>query len=231
VGEVGTPMTKKMNEHQLEIIERVTTPRGEIQLQRRGSEFEIISNGTFLMATYNGESEKILVKAAIEACEISNCSVLIGGLGVGYSLAEALRNTRVHQVTVIEIEEKIIEWNRSYLAAFSGNAIDNIKTKIINTDLIDWISRTQDTFDVICLDIDNGPDWTVFQENNYLYDNDGLSIPSGLLNPEGVISFWSASSSALFMERLKTHFSKVQEIPLERKGNTEPDFVYIAIQK
>jgi spermidine synthase len=183
------------------------------------------------MATYNGDSEKMLVKAAIEASVISNCSVLIGGLGVGYSLDEAVRNTRVHQVTVIEIEEKIIAWNRSYLAAFSGNATDNIKTKIINTDLIDWISRTQDTFDVICLDIDNGPDWTVFQENNHLYDYDGLSILSGLLNPDGVISFWSASSSALFMKRLKTHFSQVQEIPLERKENTEPDFVYIAIKK
>jgi spermidine synthase len=139
-----------MHDNDFEIIERCKTPRGEVQLQRRGTEYEIISNGTFLMATYYGGSEKLLVKAALDACESYMCSVLIGGLGVGYSLAEAVGNTRTQQVTVIEIEEKIIDWNRSYLVGFSGNAMDNKKTKIIHADLIQWMSQTQETFDVIC---------------------------------------------------------------------------------
>jgi spermidine synthase len=217
-----------MHDNYAEIIERCRTPRGEIQLQRRGSDYEIISNGTFLMATYNGESERLLVKAAIDACENTNCSVLIGGLGVGYSLAEALSHTRTQQVTVIEIEEKIIEWNRSYLTRFSCNAMDNKKTAIIHVDLIQWISQTQDTFDVICLDIDNGPDWTVFQENACLYDDAGLKTLSRLLRPDGVISFWSASASLWFMERLKMHFSTVEAFALEQKRNVEPDIVYVS---
>jgi spermidine synthase len=219
---------KNIPDYELEIIERCITSRGEIQLQRRGANYEIISNGTFLMATYNGESEKILVKEALNACEKHMCTVLIGGLGVGYSLAEAVSSKNTKQVTVIEIEEKIIDWNRLYLNDFSENAIDNMKTRIICADLIQWMSQTKETFDVICMDIDNGPDWTIYQENNCLYDDEGLKIISRLLKPDGVISFWSASSSPSFMERLKLHFSIVKEFAIEQKRNVEPDFVYIS---
>ena len=107
------------------VIERVQTPRGEIQLQSRGSDYEIISNGTFLMATYNGESERLLVKAALNASHEPK-QILIGGLGVGYSLAEALDYPGVERVTVVEIEEKIIEWYRSYFSYFSSD--ESIRT-------------------------------------------------------------------------------------------------------
>lgn len=212
----------------LEIIERCTTPRGEIQLQRRGTEYEIISNGTFLMATYNGESEKLLVDAAIDACGNDKCSVLIGGLGVGFSLGEAVHSSLTGQVTVIEIEEKIIKWNQSYLAEYSGKAMDHPKTRVICADLIQWISHTKESFDAICFDIDNGPDWTVFQENRGLYSSEGLVTLKRMIKPGGVITFWSASASPQFMKLLKEHFSVVEEIPIEQKRNVEPDFVYIA---
>ncbi len=216
-----------MNENRLEIIERCTTPRGEIQLQRRGTDYEIISNGTFLMATYNGESEKQMVKAALDACETDDCSVLIGGLGVGYSLAAALRDPRVGHVTVVEIEQKIIEWHRTYLSGFSEHALDDKKTTVIHADLIQWIPQTRESFDAICLDIDNGPDWTVFEENHVLYENGGLEALSLLLNPGGAVSFWSASSSQLFLQRLRTYFSEVEELAVEQKRNA-PDYIYIA---
>lgn len=83
------------------------TPRGDRQLQQRDSHYEIISNGTFLMATYNGESERFLVSTALKNTAAPK-SVLIGGLGVGFSLTEALRHEQITQVTVIEIEEVII---------------------------------------------------------------------------------------------------------------------------
>jgi spermidine synthase len=166
-----------------EIIERFATPRGDIQLQRRGMHYEIISNGTFVMATYNGESEKKLVRAALDARETERCSVLIGGLGVGFSLAEAVRSPRTRRVTVVEIGPQIIRWNRTFLAAFSDRALEDEKTEIVHADLIRWISDTEETFDVVCLDIDNGPDWTVFRENDVLYDDDGLTRLVRLLNP------------------------------------------------
>ncbi|HLQ71930.1 MAG TPA: spermine/spermidine synthase, partial [Bacillota bacterium] len=109
------------------VIERVQTPRGDIQLQRRGDHYEIISNGTFLMATYNGISEELLVSAALEKVPHPK-RVVIGGLGVGFSLAKALQFTSVQEVKVIEIEKKIIDWNRTYLSRFSGHALENPRT-------------------------------------------------------------------------------------------------------
>lgn len=208
-----------------DVIERALTHRVEIQLQRRGADYEIISNGVFLMATYNGQSERLLVREALKASHTPEY-ILIGGLGVGYSLDEALKCPCVQQVTVVEIEERIIEWNRSYLAGFSNNALNNPKTDLIHADLTQWMLQVKNRFDVICIDIDNGPDWVASEENSFLYDDAGLDTLSQLLNPNGVVSFWSASSSPAFAERLKKHFPFVEELEVPRERG-EPDYIYI----
>lgn len=210
----------------MEIVERCDHPRGEIQLRRRGSHYEIISNGTFLMATYNGESERRLVSAALEACR-SPRSVLIGGLGVGFSLQEALKAKQVERVTVLEIESQIVEWNRTVLAPVSGYSLEDERTRIIEDDLLSWLAATEERFDAICLDIDNGPDWTVYEENHRLYEHFGLHQLKNRLNPGGTLSFWSAASSVDFVERLKSVFDKVCQIPIAQQRG-EPDYVYIA---
>lgn len=135
----------------LNIIQRVRTPRGDIQLQQRGNHYEVISNRTFLMATYNGESERRLVSAALKNT-VDPKNIIIGGLGVGFSLAEALRHEQVTSVTVIEIEETIIKWNQTHLATFSNHVLKDSRTKIIQADFLDWIYTETDKFDVICLD-------------------------------------------------------------------------------
>lgn len=208
------------------VIERCTTPRGELQLQKRGDHYEIISNGTFLMATYNGESERVLVKAAIDALPDPG-RILIGGLGVGFSLAEALANTRTSKVTVLEIEEKIVAWNQNQLAPFSGHALGDPRVEIIQADLVAWVEQATDRFDAVCLDIDNGPDWTVTDANRHLYSDQGLLLLRGLISRHGVVSFWSASAVPQFAARLRRIFSTVEtiEVPLERG---EPDYVYLA---
>lgn len=137
-----------------EIIERSHTDRGDIQLQKRENHFEIIYNGTFLMATYNGESERLLVSSALRKCPYPR-KVLIGGLGVGFSLEEALSDSRVEQVDVVEIEEAIIRWNRKHLAPYSGHALDDPRTNVIHTDLVKWMNETDASYDAVCLDIDN----------------------------------------------------------------------------
>lgn len=209
----------------LEIVERCTTDRGEIQLQRRGEHYEIIYNGTFLMSTYNGESERLLVKAAIDRCDtVSN--VLIGGLGVGFSLAESLLSSKVRKVDVVEIEEVIIKWNKEHFKTFSSSALDDPRTNIINADLIKWIYSTENKYDVICLDIDNGPDWIVSNANSNLYADNGINELVRLLNPGGVISFWSANESLNFLEKLKEVFETVDVIPIPQKLG-EPDYVYL----
>lgn len=207
------------------VVERKTTPRGELQLQRRGDDYEIISNGTFLMATYNGKSERLLVTAALDAAATPR-RVLIGGLGVGFSLAAALADSRVRQATVVEIEEPLISWNRTHLAPFSSGALADPRTRVINADLIDWVANANERFDAICLDIDNGPDWTVTESNGSLYDHAGLQSLQRLLAPGGAISFWSAARVPNFADRLGQYFATVREYPVSQERG-EPDYVYV----
>ncbi|MGG6311117.1 spermine/spermidine synthase [Paenibacillus macerans] len=212
-------------DHPAQIMERAVTPRGEIQLQRRGEYYEIISNGTFLMATYNGESERLLVRRALQQVPEPD-QVLIGGLGVGFSLQEALRDPRVREVTVVEIEAKVIEWNRSFLAPVSDHALAHGKTRLIHADLVAWLRETEETFDLICLDIDNGPDWNVIDGNASLYDSTGLAALRGRLKAGGCITFWSATPSPDFAARLQAFFGNVDigEVP---QSHGEPDYIFL----
>jgi len=209
-----------------EVLERIETPRGELQLQRRGEDYEIISNGVFLMATYNGESERLLVTAALDAAGAKAARVLIGGLGVGFSLAAALADPRVGQATVVEIEAPLIGWNRSYLAPFNGGALANPRTRVICADLVAWVRESTEQFDAICLDIDNGPDWTVTEANQHLYDDAGLAALKAILAPGGAIAFWSASRATWFAEKLEQAIGPVVELPVEQVRG-EPDYVYL----
>jgi spermidine synthase len=212
-----------------EVIERASTKNGEIQLQKRNEDYEIIFNGTFLMATYNGNSEQLLVSSAIKATPFPK-KILIGGLGVGFSLGEALRHKGIENVTVVEIEPKIIEWNKKYLAKFSNNGLEDSRVKIINDDLIEWMFKTKEQYDVICLDIDNGPHWTVFSHNSRLYSCEGLGRLTELLNTNGAISFWSASKSPVFERRLRSFFKNINVYPVTLDGK-KPDYVYVAFER
>jgi spermidine synthase len=202
------------------------TTRGEIQLQRRGNDYEIISNGTFLMSTYNGESERLLVRSALQYVSQPH-HVMIGGLGVGFSLQEALLDPRVEQVTVIEIEQKIIDWNKTELADVSNRAVEHPKTNVINADLIEWIGNTNEKFDLICLDIDNGPDWKVFEQNHSLYQENSFCKLHRLLQPGGCITFWSATASPVFAKRMEQYFGNVEVLDVEQ-SHGEPDYIFLS---
>jgi len=208
------------------VIERATTENGEIQLQRRGSDYEIIFNGTFLMATYNGESEKLLVSQAIEAVK-SPRTVLIAGLGVGFSLGEALGYSMLEKITVVEIEEKIIEWNRTHLAEFSNHGLLDPRVEVVQADFVAWMSNCRQKYDVICLDIDNGPDWLVMDNNGQLYDDQGIRSLLNILNESGAVSFWSAAKSDRLEKRLRQWFDKVKILAVDQPRG-EPDYIYVA---
>ena len=208
------------------LIERAFTKNGVIQLQKRNNDYEIIFNGTFLMATYNGESEKLLVSSAIKAVKLPR-KILIGGLGVGFSLGEALKHKGVEEITVVEIESKIIEWNKKYLSRYSNNGLGDPRVKVVNKDLLEFISQTKEKYDVICLDIDNGPSWTVLEQNTGLYSHEGLSNLTNILDDQGSVSFWSASKSEEFENRLTRFFKKIKVYPISHQSG-KPDYVYVA---
>jgi spermidine synthase len=205
------------------VVDRTVTERGEIVLRRRGDDFEIISNGVFLMDTRNGESERLLVHAALDACG-SPSDVLIGGLGVGFSLAEAVRSASPQRITVVEIEPAVIGWHRDHLGA---SGLSDARVRIVRADLLAYLAEQADEYDVICLDIDNGPEWTVTDDNRALYGDRGLALLRSRLRPGGVLAVWSAAESAAFESLLAAVFDQVTTIPVPVPRGV-PDVVYIA---
>ncbi|GLW15991.1 spermidine synthase [Streptomyces sp. NBRC 13847] len=231
-------------------LDRRLGPYGEVVLRRRGAApaepgtggpaqpvepvvYEIIANGCFLMDTSDGRSERLLVDAALAALPPGRPrpAVLIGGLGVGFSLARAAGRPRWGRIVVVEREEAVIDWHRTGpLSAVSAEALADPRTEILHTDLVAHL-RTgagQNTYDALCLDIDNGPDWTVTEDNGSLYSPAGLAACRDRLTPGGVLAVWSAQPSPAFEEALRNAgFTGVhtEEIPVVRGV---PDVVHLA---
>jgi spermidine synthase len=208
------------------VLERVRGRLGELVLRGDGRDFEVISNGVFLMDTRNGTSERLLVRVALRDLR-GPSSLLIGGLGVGFSLAEALASELVKRVTVVEIEPAVIGWNRTHLAAVSGGALEDPRVEVVCADVLDWLGSTGRRFQAICMDVDNGPGWTVAEANRALYAQQGLALLRERLAPGGALTVWSASSSDEFASLLERSFLRVERFAVEVPRG-EPDVIYAA---
>ncbi|MFJ7909416.1 spermidine synthase [Kitasatospora sp. NPDC096204] len=216
-------------------LDRREGPYGEVVLRQRGRDFEIIANGCFLMDTADGRSERLLIQAALDELDRTGCpaerpSVLIGGLGVGFSLAYAAAEPRWGRIAVVERETAIIDWHRAGpLGAFSDGALDDERVEVLHTDLLEYLAAADgERYDALCLDIDNGPDWTVTESNDGLYGADGLAVLWHRLRSGGVLAVWSAQPSRAFEEALRAvGFTDVvtHEIPVARGV---PDVVHLA---
>ncbi|UQA93147.1 spermidine synthase family protein [Streptomyces halobius] len=226
-------------------LDRRQGPYGEVVLRQRGGTpegsgtpaapavYEIIANGCFLMDTSDGRSERLLIDAALAALPADReaPAVLIGGLGVGFSLARAAGEPRWGRIAVVEREQAVIDWHRAGpLSAVSADALADPRTETLHTELVAHLcaGAGQDTFDALCLDIDNGPDWTVTEDNNSLYSPTGLAACRDRLTPGGVLAVWSAQPSPDFEQALRNAgFSGVrtEEMPVVRGV---PDVVHLA---
>ncbi|BEL08041.1 spermidine synthase [Actinoplanes sichuanensis] len=205
--------------------ERVFTDRGELVLRSRDGHFELISNGVFLMDTRSGRSERVLVRAALAAVG-PRPRLLLGGLGVGFALAEAVRTDAV-EIIVVEVEPAVVAWHRGVLRPFSEGALDDPRVRVVTADLAVWFTGTSDRFDAICLDVDNGPGWTIVDHGTGLFRRSGLAMLREHLRPGGVLALWSASTAPGFAATLDRLVGPVHtvRIPVERG---RPDVVYVA---
>ncbi|MFD6285040.1 spermidine synthase [Streptomyces sp. NPDC060205] len=215
-----------------QVIDRREGPYGEVVLRRHGELLQIIANGCFLMDTSDGRSERLLVDAALGALDGRPApTVLIGGLGVGFSLAHAAADPRWGRITVAERERAIIDWHRSGpLSELSAAALADPRTEIIEVDLVAHVHETSDTYDVLCLDIDNGPEWTVTEGNESLYSRAGLAACARVLRQDGVLAVWSAKPSPDFARTLRNagfRHVRTEEIPVARGV---PDVVHLAVR-
>ena len=196
-----------------EVIERCQGVSGELALVRVGrGHYEMVANGVFLMATYNRRSERDLARSGLaalfEGCDpgagpapaAAGLRVLIGGLGVGQTLAATLADSRVGRVVVVELEPKVVEWN---LRHFPGgrDALADRRVSVVVGDLFAFLRERAGNggpFDLLLLDTDNGPGWLVRPENRALYGRRGLAAAHAALRPGGVAAFWSAAEAPWF---------------------------------
>lgn len=222
------------------VLARETTPQGEIQLQqwieadRPGQPvYEIIFNGVFLMASYNERSGKAVATLAIEplAEKRQAMRVLIGGLGIGYTLQAALGYEGVQAVDVVEIEEHIIRWAQRFFGELNGHALADPRVRLIQMDLGDYLFQTEETYDAIILDVDNGPTWLALESNQRLYEKPTLARMKDLLAEGGVLTVWAAEKCPDFQKRLEEVFGQAEEITvqeIDRRSRPTDYFIYRA---
>jgi spermidine synthase len=208
-------------------LERVTTAAGEIALRQAGTDFEIISNGVFLMDTRDGRSERLLVRAALRQCPAASPRLLICGLGFGFSLAEAVAEVTAARIDVAEISPEIIGWHERYLRHLTGAALADSRVSVLRADVAGWLAEPRGPYDIICLDVDNGPEWTVSDANRVLYGNEGLRRLQASLTGRGTLAVWSAATAPGYEQRLRERFRlvRVHRVPV---AHGEPDVVYLA---
>ncbi|MGH3479416.1 MAG: hypothetical protein ACRDQD_21590, partial [Nocardioidaceae bacterium] len=168
-------------------IGRATSERGEVTLrQRDDGALELLVNGVFVMDDRETRSEELL---AIAALAYRPERLLVGGLGLGYTVRALLADAAVRQIVIAEIEPSLVEWMRTGLVP-SVLADDRVEVRI--SDVRELVRDTAAArFDGILLDVDNGPDFLVHDSNAALYEPPFLTEVRRLLRPGGALVIWS----------------------------------------
>ena len=195
-----------------QVVQRSSTRTGELQLASvkagQDTHFELIVNGVFLMATYNASSNRALMEAVMETSRSGrHIDLLIGGLGLGVSLRQALAYSNVHSVCVVELESRIVNWNREYLD--NADILDDARTEVVVGDFYDYIKGNPRSYHGIALDIDNGPDWVVRSENRRAYSVSALQTLRTRLRSGGTLAIWSHAVNRSYERALDRVFGGV----------------------
>lgn len=188
---------------------------GELTLLQREDEFSIRLSGArgVLMNSrvYNSEQELAKLGCA-HIKNKNNAEVLVGGLGMGYTLATALESvTASSRVTVAELIPEVVEWNRGPLGECAGMPLADERSHVRLGDIAELIKQQKPDFDAILLDVDNGPEGITNSENNWLYTTAGLNALYNSLRPQGMLAVWSAGQDSVFVTQLKKAGFKVTE--------------------
>ncbi len=172
--------------------------------------------GQELMHSGANASEILLGEIGVELLEHDAAArILIGGLGLGFTLRSVLASTGPNVVVeLIELLPEIVSWNREFLKSLNGELLDDPRLEIHTTDVVGYVRKAERArYDVILLDVDNGPVAMVSETNVSLYSNTGLRWLRGSLKPEGRAVFWSAGPDLRFEDRLKRAGFRVSKVP------------------
>jgi spermidine synthase len=213
-----------------EAIDAVTMGDGtEFVLTRHDNEWVVRAGGMLLMSSRIHDSEEEFAARAIERVAHPR-AVLVGGLGLGYTLRAVLDLIpRDCRVTIAELVPAVVEWNRTHVSALAGNPLSDPRAEVFVGDVFDAMARNQQAFQVILLDVDNGPVGLSQARNQRLYSYRGVRICHAALAPGGVLAVWSAGPNARFQRQLVGAGFKVDVLRLvARKGSRKHHIVFLA---
>ena len=206
-----------------QLLDRALVPGyGELTLHQRGAYFVIRHDGAELMGSHDHGSEDLLASLACEGLATkSDARVLIGGLGLGYTLRatlDALGPTAT--VEVSELVAATVKWNRGPLAHLAGHPLDDVRAHVIERDVVEVIRAARGHYDAIMLDVDNGPDTTAGWGNPGLYSEAGLKRIIRALRPGGTIAIWAASETPAFIDAMRAVGLRAECVRARQRGTS-----------
>lgn len=193
---------------------------GELRLMRRGGEFSIMAGGVELMSSRMSGSEEAL--ATLSCARLAGRPaphILIGGLGMGFTLRAALAVLPPQAVvTVAELIPQVVAWARAPMAPVFGDCLDDARVHIREADVAASIAAGPALYDAILLDVDNGPEGLTRRANDRLYDGRGLAAAKAALRARGVLAVWSSAPDQRFTARLRQAGFAVDEVKVSPRS-------------
>ena len=207
----------------------------ELRLMRRGSEFAIKLGSNELMNSRLTATEQALATLACDRIKTRKApKILIGGLGMGFTLRAALTVLDPEaKIDVAELVPAVVAWARGPMAELFGGSLSDPRVSIHENDVVDLIAAARGSYDAILLDVDNGPNGIVRKANDRLYDVNGLAAAHKALKPGGVLAVWSSADDAKFTARLRRSGFVVSENAVRAKGpqGRAQHFIWVAVRE
>jgi spermidine synthase len=188
----------------------------ELRLMRRGDEFSMMLGQNELMNSRLSGSEQALATLACKRIEaVKRPHLLIGGLGMGFTLRAALAVLGSDaRIVVAELVPAVIAWARGPMAGIFGDSLSDPRASIREADVVDLVRSHRSAFDAILLDVDNGPEALIRKANDALYDRKGLQAIHRALRPRGILAIWSSGPNPSFSKRLRDAGFDVNEVEI-----------------
>jgi spermidine synthase len=199
---------------------RIPGTEDELRLMRRGNEFSIMLGSNELMNSRLSGSEEALATLAAKRIEkAAGPQMLIGGLGMGFTLRAALAALGGKaRIVVAELVPAVVAWARGPMAEIFGDSLNDPRVTIREADVAEIIRSHRSKFDAILLDVDNGPEGLTRKGNDALYSSSGLNAARVALRPGGVLAIWSSGPNHAFAKRLRGAGFDVNEINIRATG-------------
>lgn len=205
-----------------ELLDSAPVPGGgeTLCLHRRGAEFSIRVDGNELMnSRVHGSEDALAELACARLADCPSPTVLIGGLGMGYTVAAALTRLGAQaRVVVAELVPAVVAWNRGVLAGLAGHPLNDSRVSVREIDVARILQTEQQGYDAILLDVDNGPEGLTRSGNDWLYTRAGLTAAHGALKPSGILAVWSAGPEPAFSRLLRQTAFTVGEVTVRARG-------------